>query len=373
MTTPLPRHRRDEQWQAHIVQPDGDLEPLALDAEVPGSITWDIDQQSPLGATLPCVGAVPELLTGQTIRLTYSYHGGEHSLPPLVPVKADPVYELGEWFTLDLIDQTILLAADGLDFGKVLSAGTVVTTAMADLIAASAPDLMGGGSFPGGGVYPGDDPVPGSSTPLVALPDLDLTLRNPLELRMSMAPLEAVNQLAETIGCTPLAPRLDGILASASWVEPRLREVIMAFGPGDGAGMLPRVDTTSDYLAAPNVVHYTTGGSAGADPLVGRWIDQDPTSRWSVTVRGRRILATASGDAATQEIANQHAARIGLQARGRGRTATIRGAWQPLAPGDVITTEHPDHPGLTATWEVRSMRISMALGSETVWTLKEVI
>lgn len=348
MTMPLPKTRRDEQWTAHIIHPNGDAEPLALDADMPGDITWDIEQQSPIGANLPCIGPVPDLLGGQTIRLTYSYHGGEHTLPLLVPTKDDPVYELGEWFTLDLIDQTIALAADGLDFGRVLPAGTVVTTAMAELIADSAPDLA------------------------ISLPDLDLTLRNPVELRLSMAPLEAVNLLAEAIGSTPLAPRLDGVLASAPWVEPRMRGVTMAFGPGDG-GMVPRVETSSDYLAAPNVVHYTTTGSASADPLVGRWIDDDPTSNWSISRRRRRILATGSGDAATQEIANQHAARIGLQARGRGRTATIRGAWQPLAPGQVITTEHPDHPKLTATWEVRSMRISTALGSDTTWTLKEVI
>ena len=355
---PIPDARREE-WAAVVVNPDGSTLPLPLDADQPGTITWQQDQQSPVGAHLTCHGTPPELRHGQTVHVTYRCNGETWHLPPLIPVIDKPVYDgAGRWFGLDLIDQTITFAADGIDFAAVFDAATPIISTVRGVLNASDPAIP------------------------VQLPDLDFTLRNPLDFPLSTAPLTIANTLLDIAGATPLAPGPDdGALRSDVWVAPSARPVRMRFGPHmlrpddtwePGAGYLPRIDAENDYLAAPNVGHFVASGSSSADQLIGRWRDDDPFSPWGVPQRGRRILAAGSGDAASQEIADDKARRLVMEARGRGRTATIRGAWQPVWPGHVIATDHPDFPDLSARWEVVGVRVSMGLGSDTEWTLREV-
>lgn len=355
--TPWPRDGRIEQWTAQIIQPNGipgDM--LPVDPDVAGRVVWS-DAQSPVGVTLTIHGKVPPLAGGQLVQPIYSFdhHATgpvEYRLPALSVQGVEPLYDVGQWFDLSLIDQSIDYAGDGIDFPLVLPAGTVIMQAARQVLQTS---------------------IPGRP---VTLPDLDLTLRNLLEFSTTTDPLLIVNKLMEAAGCTdlaPVSPAQGGGLASQQWTAPTLRPVKMVFGPGDGAGFLPQVRTKSDYLSTPNVAHYETQGGASADPLVGRWRDEDPRSEWSIPSRGKRVFAKpGKGEAATQAIADQHAMRIGTDHPGRGRTATIRGGYQPLISGDIIETVHPDHPDLTATWEVLSATTTTAAGSETSWDIKEV-
>ena len=105
---------------------------------------------------------------------------------------------------------------------------------------------------------------------------------------------------------------------------------------------------------------------------MGRWRDEAPSSPWGIPKRDRRVLAEGKGEAADQTIADEKAMRLVMEARGRGRKATITGAFQPVYPGHVITTAHPDHPDLSATWEVTGVSGGTALGSDTTWELQEV-
>lgn len=346
MRTPLPR-ARTETWTAEIVDPDGNRSVLPLDADQPGRLTWDGDG---IDAVVNSLGTPPDFMSDQRIELTLTVNGQRHKFPPLVPVKDDPVIEQEEWYSLHLIDETIILAADGLDFAQVLPAGTAVVAAMKQLAQASAPDLH------------------------ITWPTLDHTLRNDVELALSSAPLAGINTLAESINALKLGPRIDGGLAMEPWVPPNLRAKQMIFGAGQLAGYEPRVNLQRFYLEAPNVVHYTATGSSSSDRIVGRWRDLDPLSPYSIPRRRRRILATGSGEAATQAIADEQARRVGVEARGRGRTATIRGGWQPVIPYDVIGTEHPDKAALRADWEVLSMSVVVGgEASDTDWSIKEVI
>lgn len=346
MRTPLPRARR-ETWTAELIQPDGTRTELPLDADQPGQLTWDADG---VDAVITCHHLPPELLTGQRIALTLWVDDEPQRFPQLVPVKDDPtVDEAGAWYRLHLIDETILLAADGLDFSRVLDAGTPIVAAMQSLAAVSAPGLS------------------------IAWPVTDDTLRNPLELALSSSPLAGINRLAETINATRLAPAHDGRLSVQSWTPPAERPPQLPFGPDAAAGYEHRVDLQRFHLEAPNVVHYTASGSSSAAQLVGRWRDEDPTSPWSIPSRGRRILATASGDAASQEVADALARRRGLEARGRGREATLAGAWQPLYPYEVCEVRNPDHPLLDGRWEVLSIRVTVGGDvSDATWTIKEI-
>lgn len=355
--TPWPRDgRRDEQWQLQIIQPDGQPgDMLPVDPEVPGRVSWS-GAQSPIGATFTVHGTPPPLAGGQLVQPVYSFRSDdldvEYRFPALSVQGVEPLYDVGEWFDLSLIDQTIDYAGDGIDFPLVMDAGTVIMDAAAAVLQASIP----GRAF--------------------TLPDTDLTLRNLLEFRTTTDPLLIFNTLMEAAGCTqlsPVAPLLGEGLVSRHWTAPNKRPIRMRFGPGDGAGFLPEVRTKSDYLNTPNVAHYETPGGANADPLVGRWRDEDPLSMWSIPTRGKRVFAKPGrGEAATQLIADQHAMRIGTDHPGRGRTATIRGGFQPLVAGDIIQTVHPDHPDLSATWEVVDCDTATSLGSETTWSLKEV-
>lgn len=345
MITPLPRDRR-ETWTAHVVSPDGGRVALGLDADLPGQLTWDDSRPTPISATLHCHGTPPELMTGQWVDLALVVNGEPLHWPPLVPVKDTPLYEHGRWFTLQLTDQTINLAADGLDFARVLPAGTPIVSAMASL----AGDLA------------------------IAWPDVDHTLRNDIELGLSSAPLAGINQLAEALNAHHLAPRLDGDLAVESWTPPAERAVQMTFGPDGAAGYEHRVEMERFHLEAPNVVHYTGNGSAASGQLVGRWRDEEPSSPYAIQNRRRRILARGSGEAATQQLADQAARRLGLEARGRGRRATIRGGYQPLAPRMAVETRNPSEPDLDATWVIEKYVVVVGgEASDTTWTLQEVV
>ena len=345
---PIPDARR-ERWSATILQLDGTQTALGLDRDQPARVTWKQTDQSPIGANLICHGEPPELRHGQAVMLAYHVNGGSFALPPLVPVIDKPIYEMGSWFSLDLIDQTIHFAADGIDFGIVYEAGTPIIPTVRAVLTASDPDMP------------------------VVLPAIDYTLRNPLDFQISTAPLAIINKLLDAAGATPLAPGDDGVLRSDVITSPAKRPIRMRFGPTQiDAGYEPRIEAESDYLAAPNVGHFIADGSSQADQIIGRWRDEDPMSPWGIPRRKRRILARDQGEAATQEIADDKARRIVLEARGRGRVAKLKGGWQPVYPGHIITTEHPDFPDLSATWEVTDMAWGTALGSDTTWTLKEV-
>lgn len=342
--TSLPR------FTAQVIEPDGTPgAKLPLDTAAPGRIDWS-RAESPLGATMTIHGGQPVLAEGQTIQLGYQFDGVRFDYPPMAPQAADDLFDTSEWFDLSVIDPTSDLAADGLDFPLVLQAGTPIMAAAAAVMRQSRPSQ------------------------LFTLPDLDLTLRNQLDWGIGTDHLLIFNALMEAAGCTQLAPTVDSPgLVVQPWTAPGDRPVRMAFGPGDGAGMLPDVRTPSDFLGTPNVAHYEAAGSATSDALVGRWRDEDPTSPWSIGRRRKRILAPkGSGQAANQLIADQQAMRIGLDHPRRGRTATIRGGFQPVFPGHIITTRHPKHPKLAATWEVLTVSTDMGLEAMTTWTIKEV-
>lgn len=354
---PWPRDRYDEQWLCQVIQPDGQLgDMLPVDPDVAGKVSWS-GAQSPIGATFTIHGKVPALTGGQLVQPIYRFGSDqlgdtEHRFPALSVQGAEPFYDVAEWFDLSLIDPTIDYAGDGIDFPLVLDAGTVIMTAAAEVLR---------------------DSIPGRA---FTLPDLDLTLRNLLEFPTTTDPLLIFNKLMEAAGCTtlaPVSPAQGGGLASTQWVPANQRPVRMVFGPGDGAGYVPDVRTKSDYLNTPNVAHYETSGSSTSDPLVGRWRDEDPRSEWSIPRRGKRVFAKpGKGEAATQAIADMHAMRIGTDHPNRGRTATIRGGYQPLIHGDIIQTVHPDHPDVDGTWEIVQADTTTLLGSETSWELKEV-
>lgn len=345
----IPLGDRSEWWTADLVTRDGQHSALPLDADQPGTLTWDKSRQSPITATIYIHGNAPDLLADPRVRLTLWVNGEPHQMPPLVPAKDDPVIEHGSWYQLQLVDETIIYAMDGLDFPQAWEPGSPAIGSARALLASSAPDLR------------------------VVLPDSSHTLRNPVTAQLGTDPLTLANGLLEAINATPLAPRLtDGALASQPWTPPTERPVVMTFGPDD-AGYEHRVDLTHLHLEAPNVQHFEANGSASAPKLVGRWRDLDPTSPYSIPRRHRRILGQRrSGEAATQQVADALARRYGLEARGRGRQATITGLWQPVTPGDVIETRHPLEPALNARWEVLVMRTIIGEVSDTTWTLKEV-
>lgn len=350
MIEPWPRERglyEQEHWTAQIIQANGILgDELPLD-DVPGRIN-NRDAESPWGATVTVHGHVPELASGQTVRLTYRFDDVEYSLPPFAPQGVSPLLDVGRWYDLSMIDQTSDYAADGIDFPLVLDAGRVIMSEAAEVMTASRPGLR------------------------FTLPNLDLTLRNLLDFSIGTDPLLIVNKLMEAAGCTKLFPVLDGTVAASEWVDPRNRPVDMLFGP-ENAGYLPDVRMESDFLGTPNVAHYEARGSSSSDTLIGRWRDEDPASPWSISRRKKRIYAKrGSGEAANQMIADQQAMRIGLDHPRRGRTATIRGAFQPIHRGQVLQTEHPDFPELSAKWEVLNSNTTTALGSPTSWLVKEV-
>ncbi len=359
---PWPRDRYDEEWLAQVLEPiDGGLEftpgdMLDVDPDIAGRVRWD-DSESPIGATFTCHGPVPVLTEGQLVQPIYRFNSNEtgpveYRLPALSVQGTEPYYNIGQWYDLSLIDQTIDYAGDGIDFPLILPTGTVIMEAAAAVLQNSIP----GRTF--------------------TLPDLDLTLRNPIEHPTATDPLLIFNELMEAAGCTklaPVSPLQGGGLASTVWRPATERPTKMVFGPGDGAGFLPDVRTKSDYLATPNVAHYETTGTDTAPALYGTWRDEDPTSPWSIPRRGKRIFAPkGTGEAANQRIADIQAQRIGQDHPGRVRVATIRGGYQPLTHGDIITTDWPDFPNLTATWEIVSANTTTGLGSETVWTIKEV-
>src|SRR5699024_3414425 len=88
VSTPLPKNRR-EHWTGHVVNPDGSRTRLALDADIPGNLTWDADG---IDAYLSCHGTPPDLLTGQWVDLALHVNGTPHHWPPLVPSEDDAVY-----------------------------------------------------------------------------------------------------------------------------------------------------------------------------------------------------------------------------------------------------------------------------------------
>lgn len=349
--TPIP-DARIESWSATLLNPDGSQTSLPLDADQPLTWSWEQGAQSPVGAKLICHGTRPELRHGQLVQIAYHANDVRYPLPLLAPIISWPSYDdAGRWFSLDLVDQTINLAADGIDFAAVYVAGTPIIATVRAVLTASDPDLP------------------------VALPGLDYTLRNPLDFPLSTAPLEIANKLLDAAGATPLAPGPDdGVLRSDPWTPPSTRPVRMVFGPDlMDAGYSPRIDAESDYLAAPNVGHFVADGSSSADQLVGRWRDEDSASPWGIPMRGRRILARDSGEVATQEIADEKARRLVMEARGRGRSAKITGGFQPVFPGHIVETRHPDYPELSARWEVVGVSGSSAPGSDTTWELQEVV
>lgn len=354
MITPWPRDGRgldlQEHWTAQIVQADGVLgDELPLDAAIPLRLEWkDGKSVSPLGATLAVHGHVPEFASGQSVILTYRFDDVAFSMPPLVPQGIEPLLDVGRFYNLALIDKTADYAADGIDFPLVLDAGKVIMTELAEVLRQSQPQTN------------------------FTLPDVDLTLRNQLDFGIGADPLMIAEKLAEAAGCDPLAPAFDGSVSVSEWLPPGERPVEMLFGP-ENAAYLPEVRMNTDFLGTPNVAHYEARGSSSSDTLIGRWRDEDPDSPWSIGRRRKRILAPRGrGEAANQAIADQQALRIGMDHPKRGRTATIRGPFQPLFRGHVIETEHPSFPELSGKWEVLSMKTTSALSSQTSWLVKEI-
>lgn len=339
---------------------DADEAPLGrLPGVLGGKLEWSIGNTVKGGGTLewrpePDQATTPDWLSCRvkvTYRLTaegqpYSWPAGVFlaGAAPADYTSTGPVYKI------ELYDKLIVPAQDVLDEAFSLDTGTVVTSAVRDLLESTGERNL-------------------------AVTESAETLAQPLTWDAGTSKLRVINDLLAAINYWSLWCDATGQYRVEPYQRPGLRPVQHTFVDGEDCIYLPRFTVDADYFAVPNKMVCIAQTDGDTEPLVSvRLLDDiDPDSPYTAEARGRTIAQVVSDVAATsQDVLDDIADRKLREAAQVTRTFKVEHAWLPLSLNDVVRfTNRPT--GQEATCTLTAFEVALKPGGLVRSTLREVL
>ena len=334
---------RFDEWVVDAITPTGDLIGRFAYVEESGHHSWSPDKPHPIEAGFT-IG--PAMLDGAPlpdwattwIRITYINDGVPRVVATLITTDAPEVLD-GPSRLVDIaaLDTSWLLGRAKLRTNLTLAAGTPVAEKVRALIGTYAPLAV------------------------AVIGDTDETLRDDLTWSAGTALIEVVNALLEAAGYTNLRPTPEGVLVSQRWVPPALRPILPGFS-GTSAPFVPEMRLERDLLPPTEVIAVTPGSQA-SEAIVARWPEYQVANPITDTIH----IEATSVEAATL-LARQHFE----SAQQLARRTTIKGPWQPVAPGRVMPLTWAEHQ-VDGVWELTDVRCEWSPGPSTSYPMREVI
>jgi len=235
--------------------------------------------------------------------------------------------DTGRSWTVGLLDKTTIPDQDAVDTTYALDAGTVITTAVTDLITST-----------------GETNI--AVTPSTA------TLAGPLVWDAGTTKLQIINDLLAAANYFSLHCDGNGQFRAEPYIRPAARPILWEFLDGETAIYSPDFERDIDLFNIPNKVVAVGQGSASTAALTSTATNEDPTSPYSYPSRGRWITSTVTGVEAADQAT--------LDARARRRLIEL------TSPTASVAVQHAYVPGLTANDVVRLRRVPAGIDARHV-------
>jgi hypothetical protein len=247
---------------------------------------------------------------------------------------------VGRAWSIDLLDLLTVLDGDGIDGTLALPAGTVVTTAVRDVIL-------------------------GSGETAVAITASTETLTSAMVWEPGTSRLRICNDLLAAINYFALRTDLYGRFVVAPYVAPGDRATVRDL-TGD-AIVVEEWTRDQDLASVPNRVVLVGRGAGDTEALVGVAENTDPTDRLSIPSRGRVLTHTETGvEASSQAVIDALAARKLADLAAPAATRVIEHAPVPVGLHDVVA-----HEGVRGA--IQSWSLGLAVGADMRTNLREVL
>lgn len=213
---------------------------------------------------------------------------GHTSWPLGVFIPSTPIERWGRdgrsW-DIELLDRTSVVEQDKVEATYSLAAGTVVTTAVKNLIVST-------------------------GEPVGSITSTTDALANPMTWNPGTSKLTIVNDLLAAAGFSALWADGNGQFRVEKIVDPNARPIIYEMLDNENSVYMPDFQRDKDIYAIPNKVIAVAQGTGTTEGLIGIATNQDPTSPYSFQSRGRWITHVEEGvEATSQQIINDFASR----------------------------------------------------------------
>lgn len=322
-----------------------------LDGVVDGSVDWVANALVKGGGKLN-VKDVNQTIDWLNVRLqpVMAIQGlAEHPLGVFLAAEAPEEWIARRSWAVKLLDKTTILDQDIITETYSLAAGTVVTTAIVDILVA-----MGITSH--------------SITTSAA------TLPAPLTWSPGTSKLRIINDLLSIINYFSMYSNEVGQMIGEPYVLPALRPIVYEFLDDSRSIYSPEFTRDNDIWNIPNRVVITGQGDGTTAALISSLDNTDPDSPYSIANRGRVIGYSEEGvEAADQATLDAYARRklVDLTTS----TASVVITHAPLPGLNVNNTVRFRHTlaGIDARHTVSKTEITLKGNALALTTLREVV
>lgn len=347
LTTALRSHRSQEEWVWEMLDNDDNFI-----GEFPGvtggSIKHNVAAPIRSGGSLKWKGKTePDWLTIRVrpiYRCTFvdgTRYERQHGV--FIPSTPEPTYN-GMYLSADVefYDKLLVLSEDAVDTTFALPAGTVVTTAVRDLIV-------------------------GAGEANHAILDSTATLVNAMTWETGTSKLAIINDLLDTINYFSLHMDDAGWYRGDPYVPTESRGSSWDFASGDGSTYRPGWKHSKDYFGKPNKMILTSQGSGDIPAMVAVATNTDVNDPLGYGgKRGARwVTAKEDGvEAASQAILDDLAVRRLKSLAEVSSTFYIQHALVPLALNNLVTFTNA-REGIAVRGVVQEMEFACETGQAT--------
>lgn len=347
-------HRYDEDWTWELLDiNDGLIGPL--DGVTGGTIRRNSSQQIQTGGTMTWSGTKDKRPDWLDFRVRPIYRakvfgGGEIELVMGTFIPAAPGTkwrgQLGT-VTVELFDKTQIVDEAKTVTTYARAAGTVVTTAVGDILAML------------------------NQTRVVVVAS-SATLLKPMTWKPGTKWLDIINDMLKSINYKPLFCDALGVFRVEPFIETSLRGVAYNFSDGPKAIYAPDFDEDNDYFGLPNRLTLVAQGTGDAEGLSSVAV-LPVTDPLSIERRGRPIDVTETGvEADSQATLDALAKRRLDELTRRVYEVNFNHAIIPLELNDVAGFKR-DPAGIDIKGLVRSMSIPCTPGKLVSTVVQQVI
>ncbi|WP_435298543.1 hypothetical protein [Timonella sp. A28] len=267
----------------------------------------------------------------------------EYPLGIFIPsAPSQTVTSAGSNGAVELLDRLTVLAEDVTDAWMSLPVGTVVTTAITEIIASTGEN-------------------PGAITPSTA------ATRTVMTWEPATPKLRIINDLLDAAGFFSLWCDTDGQYQVTPYASPQDRPIAWVFGTSTREVHSPTYTSEQDLYAIPNRVVAVSSAAGEAEELVAVATNENPESPYSYQSRGRWITHPEQNVETTGQSALLAYAQRRLQELSSATaTRVIKHGYLPLRLNDAVIFDGKRHV-------VTSMSIPLDPTKLVETTLREVV
>lgn len=211
----------------------------------------------------------------------------------------------GRSWEIEMLDRTSVYDLDKIETTFALPTGTVVTTAVRDLLTST-------------------------GEPVGALTESTETLSAPLVWQAGTTKLTIINDILQAAGFNALWADGNGQFRIEKNVPPQERSLVYSMLDDSDSIYLPDFQIDKDIYSIPNKVVVIGQGSGSDEALIGIATNMNPESPYSYPSRGRWIVTTVDGvEATSQAVIDQIAQNTLAQLTSPGSSITVNHAPLP--------------------------------------------